>query len=545
MSDKRNFLTLSDLYSALSDRKRSFHFDATKTGTPLLVHSLGSLNYEENNDDNGLTKVEFIAANTGSNLNRSYIDYDVMKDKLMPTFKNRPILGYIHEVDGEPCFYSHNMHLDEDTDEIIYDEIAVGIIPESNDAVLEYNEEDDNYNLKITGYLFDEYTKAVEILNREKECAASVEIAVSKMSYNAKDKLLNIEDGYFAGITILGKNPDGTSVQPGMKNACVKIKDFENESVNFFANIPDQDKLMNMLTELRNAINELNLSGKEVEKPMHDENFNEEDVVVENADINEDVDIVNNSENDEDVVDENVNIENNGENENDNTEEDSSAESFSDVADDGLNNQDGDARVFDNGHMSYELSHEDIRYALYNLLDSVSDEDNEWYFVESVYDDYFVYTNWFGDKLFGQKYNVDDGNVTFDGDRFVLYREILTQEEKDSLDAMRSNYETVTKELNSYKEKELASLRNQIITDEAYVGFTEEPEFIEINEKISSYSPEELRTACDLAFAKCVKRIGSFEKHSKDDDQGLDNSKVFAFGAFDHKSDFLKNLLNK
>ncbi len=544
MSDKRNFLTLNDLYMALSDRKRSFYFDATKTGTPLLVHSLGNLNYEENNEEDGLTKVEFIAANTGSNLNRSYIDYDVMKDKLMPTFKNRPILGYIHDVDGEPCFYSHNMHLDEDTDEIVYDEITVGIIPESNNAVLEYNEEDDNYNLKITGYLFNEYTKAVEILNREKECAASVEIAVSKMSYNAKEKLLNIEDGYFAGITILGKRPDGTSVQPGMKNACVKIKDFENESVNFFANIPDQDRLINMLTELRNAINDLNLSGKEVEKPMHDTNFDEENINIEEAEVNDNVDTVNDERQDNaDVVNDSTNEESGSES--DVTEDGQFEETHTDDSDVDMSDSADSARVFSNGHSTYELSHEDIRYALYVMLDAVSDEDNEWYFVEAVYDDHFVYTNWFGDKVFGQMYKVDGDNVTFDGDRYVLYRELLTQEEKDNLEAMRSNYAIIEKELNSYKEKELMSLRNQIISDEAYASFAEEPEFMEINEKISSYSPDELRTACDLAFAKCVKRIGSFERHGQEDSQDSDNSRVFAFGSFDHESDFLKNLLNK
>ena len=544
MSDSRNFLTLSDLYSALSDRKRSFNFDATKTGTPLLVHSLGNLNYEESND-NGLTKVEFNAANTGSNLNRSFIDYDVMKDKLMPTFKNRPILGYIHEVDGEPCFYSHNMHVDSETDEIVYDEIAVGIIPESNNATLEYNKEDDNYNLKITGYLFNEYTKAVEILNREKECAASVEIAVSKMSYNAKEKLLNIEDGYFAGITILGKRPDGTPVEPGMKNANVKLKDFENASTEFFASIPDEDALIKMLMELRNAIDNLNLSGKEVEKPMHDTDFEEEDNIIE--DVSEDevveeviTEEVNSEDDDVEVIETEEEAEGDAEDEVDESEEE-----VIDEDDDAAEDQTFESRVFNNGHATYELSHEDIRFALYNLLAPFEDEDNEWYFIESVYDNHFVYTNWFGDKIFGQGFTKDGDNVALSGERYVLYRELLTQEEKDNLDSMRANYSAISDELKTYKERELASLRSEIISDEAYANFIGEPEFVAINEKLGEYSLEDLRTACDLAFAKCVKRIGSFEKHNQDEEQTPVASPIFAFGAFDHESDFLKNLLNK
>ena len=35
---------------------------------------------------------------------------------------------------------------------------------------------------------------------------------------------------------------------------------------------------------------------------------------------------------------------------------------------------------------SYEISHEDTRYALYNLLSAAEDNDNEWYFINSVYD---------------------------------------------------------------------------------------------------------------------------------------------------------------
>ncbi len=525
MNDSNAFLTLEDLYMALINRKRSFNFDATKSGTPLLIHELGSLKYDEDEQDNGLTAVEFDAANTGANLNRSFISYEVMNDKLMPTFKNRPILGYIHEVDGEPQFYTHNMHIDDETQEIVYDEITVGVIPESNNASLEYNEEDDNYILKISGYIFNEYTKAAEILNREKTCSASVEIAVSKMSYDAKNKLLNIEDGYFAGITILGKTEDGTPVKPGMKNANVRIKDFKDASTDFFANIPDQEQVAKMLEQLLNAIDSLNLNGKGVKTLMHDDTLTNEEVIVD-EEINE--------EQNDDSVDVQM------ESESEEVSEDADGESVDETSEETF-----EARVFSNGTATYELSHDDIRYALYNLLDAVGDDDNEWYFIEQVFDDHFVYSNWFGDKVFGQKYTKDGDTVSFDGDRYVLYRELLTQEEKDSLDSLRSNYSAIEKELNEYKEKELSAKREEIMSEESYANFSEEPEFTEIREKISEYSLEDLRIACDLAFAKCVKRAGSFECHVTDGEQPVQTGSVFAFGAFNRKSDFLNNLLKK
>ena len=93
-------------------------------------------------------------------------------EKALPSFKNRPILGYIHEVDGQYEFYGHNMHLDEN-DNVVYDEIPVGIVPESCDARLEYDEEKDKTYCVINGYIYEEYTKAADIMRREKECAVS------------------------------------------------------------------------------------------------------------------------------------------------------------------------------------------------------------------------------------------------------------------------------------------------------------------------------------------------------------------------------------
>lgn len=62
-------------------------------------------------------------------------------NEAIASFSNRPILGFIYsDDDGNPQFESHNMHTDDDG-AIVYDEIPVGIIPESCDAHLEFDEE--------------------------------------------------------------------------------------------------------------------------------------------------------------------------------------------------------------------------------------------------------------------------------------------------------------------------------------------------------------------------------------------------------------------
>ena len=84
----------------------------------------------------------------------------------------------------------------------------------------------------------------------------------------------------------------------------------------------------------------------------------------------------------------------------------------------GTSDPDGDeggSQTFEKIVRTYEISHEDTRYALYQLLSEYEDADNEWYFINAVYDDHFTYENWNGDKIFGQNYTNDGDNVTFDG----------------------------------------------------------------------------------------------------------------------------------
>ena len=226
----KRLLTLDDLYDFYSKKKKSMTFSAEKNGEPLVFQVGGNLTFEENDDPTlaGLCPVRLQACHTETNLNRSTISYETMENKLLPTFKNRPILGFIHDVDGKPQFYTHNAH--EEDGEIVYDEIAVGNVPETNNAELVYDEENDRYNVFIDGYVYDEYTKASEIIQREGECPCSVEISVKQMTWDNKDKTLHIEDGYFSGITILGYDEQGNKVMPGMAGSNVRLKDFSQSN---------------------------------------------------------------------------------------------------------------------------------------------------------------------------------------------------------------------------------------------------------------------------------------------------------------------------
>ena len=115
----------------------------------------------------------------------------------------------------------------------------------------------------------------------------------------------------------------------------------------------------------------------------------------------------------------------------------------------------GEGQNFENITKTFEISHDDIRYALYNLLSSYEDADNEWYYITGVYDSYFVYESWDGGKIYGQKYTKDNDNVSFDGERYNLHKEYLTDSEYTEIQDMRSNYSSVVEELNTYKSAEV------------------------------------------------------------------------------------------
>ena len=237
---KKRLRYIEDLYDFYSNKyKRSTKFSAEKTGEPLVVQVHGRINYDESDKNkDGLLPVHLQSCHTDLNVNGSNIESSVMEAAL-PSFSNRPILGYIHKVttdenpEGQWEFYSHNMHEDENGD-VVYDEYPIGIIPESCNAQLVYDEEKKKTFSEVDGYIFEEYSKAAEILQREEECSVSVELSIRALSYNAKDRYLDIEDFFFSGVTILGKTPEGNIVNPGMEKSNIKLADFSANNNSLF-----------------------------------------------------------------------------------------------------------------------------------------------------------------------------------------------------------------------------------------------------------------------------------------------------------------------
>lgn len=490
----KRLLTLNDLYNYYSTTKTSTHFSSAVDSENIVVQVNGKINFKKSDKDTeGLKSVYLQACHIDENINGSNIKESVMTAAL-PSFSNRPILGYIHEVDGKPEFYGHNMHLDEDGN-VIYDEIPVGVIPESCDAKLVYDEEKDKTYVEVKGYIFEEYSKAAEILEREQECSVSVELSIRELSYDAKKKYLDIEDFFFSGVTILGKDEDGEVVRPGMSGSNIKLTDFSRENNSMFS---ENDKLVEVLEKLNATLSNFQIDdnqGKEDKTDVELENF--EEVIEEVTETTEEVVEEVTEEVAEESTEEVTVTEEMSEETTEETPEVVVEEEVSEEA----------TEQFEEKLVrTFEISHEDVRYALYNLLGSFEEMDNDWYWITNVYDSYFVYENWDGSKVYRQNYGKDGDNVSFDGERVELFKELLTASEKAELESIRSNYAAIESQLKEYQLKEEESKKDALFVSEDYSSISDKEEFKELAGNHSEFSVDELKSKLDAIILDYAKK---------------------------------------
>ena len=198
--------------------------------------------------------------------------------------------------------------------------------------------------------------------------------------------------------------------------------------------------------------------------------------------------------------------------------------------------------------VSFEISHEDIRSALFNLLGAYEEQDAEWYWITNVYDDYFVYENLSGDKLYKQSYIVDGDDVALSGDRQEVFKMIVTESEKLAIEKMREDYSTLEAKYNELKEfkeqydaDKLKAEKAAIFESEEYAEINDTEEFKALVNDADKYSVDELRVECDLLFAASMKKKFNFESeaHQKNHSVGIkidkkpDKKKQAYAGLFD------------
>lgn len=157
--------------------------------------------------------------------------------------------------------------------------------------------------------------------------------------------------------------------------------------------------------------------------------------------------------------------------------------------------------------IEFELSHEDIRSALYYLLSAYEEEENEAYSIVKVYEDKFIFQSWVTGSFYGQKYQSENDEVSFDGDKYPVFLEFLTEDEVSSLNKLRTENMSLKESLNKFQKEADDKSKDSILSDVSYQKYLSEPEFKQLVKDKDKYSVEEFNIQAEVAFAKCVKRF--------------------------------------
>ena len=532
----KRILTLDNLYEFFVQQNKNFNFNSNDSN-PIVVNVLGNFEAEDT-EMPGMLKLKLKVCHTLTNRNGSHISEENM-EKAMPTLKYRPLLAYIHELeDGTKDFYAHNCEFIENEDgevEVSYIEKQVGCFT-ADDPWLEYDEEMDKTYVVTYAVVPEEYTDAADIIRRKNGTKVSCELCIDKLEYNAKEKYLDLIDFYFGGCTLLGCDEYGNEIGEGMLGARADISDFCHKKPVFNY----QDKLVEVLDKLNitlSNLNNVNFTQKggdaEVDK------FNE---LLEQYGFTEDeLDFDHEGMTDEELeaafeeyaCKKKKKCEEEDNDDESEVKEDEACKKKKKCAEDD-DEEDDDSEIkedeackkkkkcsFDeegNMSMSFEVSHEDIRSALFSLLGAYEEQDAEWYWITNVYDDYFVYENWSGEKIYKQSYTVDGDNVAFSGDRQEVFKMILTESEKLAIEKMREDYSALEikyNELKEFKEQydaaEIKAEKDAIFASAEYVEIRESEEFQALIADADKYSVDEIKVKADLIFAASMKKKFNFK----------------------------------
>ena len=542
---KKKLLTIDDLYSFYLEQNKTCKFSSEESGYQLSVQVPAYFEVSDEEDDT-LLFCTVKLMHSGENRNHSNVTDEALT-KAAKGLAYKPILAnfmeYTDEETGETLkdFTSHDMIINDDGT-ATYLEKQVGCFT-ADEPYFEVEEETGHNFLYGICAIPREYTDTCSIIERKNGTKISVELAVNSMEFDASKKVLNLTDVVILGATLLGKDPKTLKdVGEGMKNARLDIADFSTKNNSIFADYKNQMiELQERLEKLETACfnkdqnNGQNNNAEEGGNNKDMDKFNE--LLSKYGKTAEDIDFEYEGLTDEELEakfeevfgekkpEEDDNSDDNGSDGEPSDEGEGSSDTEDDTdtgvkEDNACGGGSGSTKKkkknaeepVEDMVRTFTVSHEDIRYALYNLLDTVSMDDNDWYCITSVFDDYFVYESWNGGKIFGQKYTKENDNVAFDGDRYELFREYITADEKAQLDDMRSNYSSIVEELNTYKSAEIYADKMTVFDDEAYADYLETDEFKALmsDESVNQYSKEELAEKADATLGKLVKKNRAF-----------------------------------
>ena len=531
MDKKQRILTVDDLYKCCVEND-ILYFSAEDSNKRLVVSTQGYFEAEEDDEipeTEGLMGLKVKIFHTGKNRNKSFISKE-NTEKYMSSIKNRPLLAYIHQLpDGSYDFKQHDRRTVVNADgeeEIEYLESPIGHFTNDEPWLEEDEKKKDRYYVLGKAVVYEEYTKACEILKNKNGSDCSVELEIQEFSFDAKSKTLNIESFFIKGVTLLGskvnvKTGKVEKVLPGMEGAKVTLEDFmsNTSSDGCFENNEQKggNEDMNKFEEL---LAKYNKTAEEIDFDYSD--MSDEELENKFAELFEDAGTEEGADNATETTEEPA--EGTQEPSTETTESTETQEPNDEVVVDDEEGKKSEKKTsvlsvneLENGDLqvSFELSHDAKRGKIYKALSKIENDPDftGWLELVTVYDNYFIARIYKrnDDELFGQRYEFDaNDNLVLIDEPYQVYAEFLTNDEYAALNEMRSNYSAIVSELETYKLNEARQAKEDVlINDETFSQYLEEEEFKELKDSMDKYSLDEFKDKADSAYGKVIKRLGA------------------------------------
>ena len=518
----KRILTLEDLV-AFCKNEKIHRFDAQENGQQICVRVDNIATFEEVSEQNsdGFMHLLFKVCHAGENRNMSNISKNNL-EKYKNTINYRPVLASIVTSPDDASvldFNSHDIEID-DNGNPIYIEKQVGCFT-ADEPFLKYDEQNDKTYLMAHAVIPEEYTATADIIRRKGGTKVSCEIGIDTMQYNEETGILDIIDFSFLGVCLLGDHV--TEGMAGARADIESISDFsaENNSVVNKSNNEFNDTLVETLKKLNETLEKFN-DKNDSDKKGGEDQMNKFEELLELYELTADeIEFEVEGLSDEDL-------------EAKFTEVYGDAEEFKKKKKCAEENPEGEPEPegdfagcgtkkkkkrcsinTDDNTIEFELSFDEIRMALYSLINSDVNEDSYSWICE-VYDGYFVYQKetWTGDtyecKYYKQSYSKDGDNVSLNGDAVEVFSTFVTESERTALDMMRTQYEELKKFHDDTIAAQEQSQKDEIFNDEKYSILAENEKFAELKKDSAKFSISEIEEKCKVIFAEEVMAKGNY-----------------------------------
>lgn len=580
----KRILTLDDLV-AFCATNNVHSFDSKDSGYKLCVQTMGLCELNEEQPEDPMLYAKIKIFHTNRNRNGSNITKQAAEN-CMSAIKYKPILANFCEIDGVEDFTSHDFEISEDG--VHYLEHQIGCFT-ADDPWMEYDEEHDRYYVYAYAAIPREYTSAAEIIERKGGTKVSVEIYVNKMSYDAKNKELLLEDIEVMGLTCLGVDPEtGEQVEEGMEGAFLEIADFsaETNSILFEENktlIETLEKSKfnisadsanynskkggnsEMLDELLQKYNktieeltfeyeglsddELNLAFKEAfGEPLAEKMFDGESSDSSGADPAGGDGASGGTGGDGTGGSDAQSSSTQGSGAQGSGTEGSGTEGSGSGSSSGTGAESSDKDTvhadttieipprnvsysvsFNGENKTFELSLSDKEWALYDLVNMTYGEaDGCWYSV-LAYDSYVIMNDGYG-HCYKQSYAIDEKDVvSLTGERVEVFQKFLTAEEMSKLGEMSANYDSTLEKLAGY---EAEPEKVNILNSAEYESIAETQEFVDLSkvENHFNLSVDEVRQKADSILLQYAKSGAiNFAKEDESDKVSVGKKNFISF----------------